>query len=170
MSTVKAAEFSVRPAIFPADNETVSTLFMAYAQSLPLKLDFQNFERELADLPGKYAEEKGGAVFVAYTTSSGLEVPKERAIGIVAVRAFAAPETCELKRLYVMPSSRGLGVSKLLLDAVLATARELGYKEMLLDTLCSMTPARGLYERYGFTLIEKYYDSVEGVVFYKLVL
>lgn len=97
----------------------------------------------------------------------------EQAIGCIALRNFATRDdvkTCELKRLYLTPESRGLGVSKLLMDVVLAQARELRYQEMLLDTLKSMTPARRLYEKYGFEEIGSYYESCEGAVFYKLKL
>jgi ribosomal protein S18 acetylase RimI-like enzyme len=165
-------EVKIRPAIFPVDKPIVSELFLAYAQSLPIKLDFQGFEDELAGLPGKYAVENGGAVLLAYT-SSEQHATQETIIGIVALRSFPTTTsipTCELKRLYLTPPSRGLGVSKHLMAAVLARARQLGYAEMLLDTLASMTAARHLYSRYGFTEIPSYYPSVSGAVFYKLLL
>jgi len=183
-------EVQIRPAVFPTDKNTVSDLHRAYAQSLPIKLDFQGFEEELAGLPGRYDVEKGGAVFLAYTISSNnctsnnddpscalRATPhlneSQHFIGVVALRAIHTKTpvpTCELKRLYLTSSSRGLGVSKLLMDAVLARARELGYKEMLLDTLGTMTTARRLYESYNFQETEKYYESVPGAVFYKLIL
>jgi GNAT superfamily N-acetyltransferase len=160
----------IRAANFPTDKEIVSRLFLAYAQSLPIKLDFQGFEEELVGLPGKYASERGGAVYLAYAHNMNSE---EDVVGIVALRRFQttnAIPTCELKRLYLTPASRGLGVSKLLMDVVLDKARDLGYEEMLLDTLSSMTPAMRLYEKYGFVEIGSYYESVESAVFYKLVL
>jgi ribosomal protein S18 acetylase RimI-like enzyme len=177
----------IRPAIFPADRDIVSQLFLAYAQSLPIALDFQNFDHELASLPGKYAIQENGGVWLAYTTSATTppettshttipsSVPEASAdvvIGCVALRSFPARSipTCELKRLYIVPSVRGSGVSKMLMDEVLNKARELGYGEMLLDTLSSMTAARKLYEGYGFRETEKYYDSVEGAAFYRLLL
>jgi GNAT superfamily N-acetyltransferase len=134
-------DVKIRQAIFPADKQIVSQLFLAYAQSLPIKLDFQGFEEELAGLPGKYAVEKGGAVYLAYatasptsTTGASSEQPpsQETIIGIVALRPFPttnSTSTCELKRLYLAPSARGLGVSKQLMNAVLDCARSLGYKE-----------------------------------------
>ncbi|KAF2818860.1 acyl-CoA N-acyltransferase [Ophiobolus disseminans] len=164
---------SIRPATFPADTQTVRNLFLAYAQSLPIALDFQGFEEELAGLPGKYAADRGGVVYLAHTTEEGkCSTARESVIGIVALRAFpsAAVRTCELKRLYIEPAARGRGVAKTLMDAVVFRARECGYVEMLLDTLGSMTAARRLYGGYGFQEIEGYYESVEGAVFYKLVL
>jgi ribosomal protein S18 acetylase RimI-like enzyme len=182
MSTNSTSDVKIRPAVFPTDKQIVSQLFLAYAQSLPIKLDFQGFEEELSGLPGKYAIEKGGAVYLAYTTTSprsttgvsSEQAPsQETIVGIVALRSFPTTNsipTCELKRLYLTPSSRGLGVSKQLMNAILARARSLGYAEMLLDTLRSMTAARRLYSSYGFTEIESYYQSVDDAVFYKLIL
>jgi ribosomal protein S18 acetylase RimI-like enzyme len=170
MSPQVNSDVSIRAAIFPADREVVSNLFLAYAQSLPVKLDFQGFEEELAGLPGKYDVSKSGSVILAYTNS---ESSPETIIGVVALRAFSTSNsipTCELKRLYLTPSCRGLGVSKGLMDGVIVRARELGYKEMLLDTLSSMTVARRLYERCGFVEIGSYYPSVKDAVFYKLIL
>jgi ribosomal protein S18 acetylase RimI-like enzyme len=171
MSAKSISEVKIRPAIFPADKQIVSELFLAYAQSLPIKLDFQGFEDELAGLPGKYAVENGGAVFLAYT-SSDQPSSQETVIGVVALRSFptTTTPTCELKRLYLTRPSRGFGVSKHLMSAVLAHARHLDYAEMLLDTLASMTAARHLYSSYGFLEIPSYYPSVDDAVLYKLLL
>ena len=188
---------STRPAVFPADHATVTSLFLAYAASLPIRLDFQGFEHELAGLPGKFAPEANGALFLAWQPVSGTlgdagrdgdvnvdgdgdgdgngsvngdaRTPS-RAIGCVALRAFAAPHVAELKRLYIVPEARGTGAARALMDVVLARARELGYSEVLLDTLGSMVAARRLYEGYGFVETDKYYESIEGAVFYRLVL
>jgi GNAT superfamily N-acetyltransferase len=177
MSTSTASKVKIRPAIFPADKEIVSQLFRAYAQSLPIKLDFQGFEEELAGLPGKYGAEQNGAVYLAYTNDTSPEQESSQLpdtnIGVVALRHLPtsnSTSTCELKRLYLTPSSRGLGVSKHLLDAMIAKARDLGYSEMLLDTLASMTAARRLYTSYNFSEIPAYYASDPSAVFYKLLL
>ncbi|XP_014558171.1 hypothetical protein COCVIDRAFT_25283 [Bipolaris victoriae FI3] len=199
---------NIRLAVFPEDKQTVEQLFLAYAKSLPVSLDFQNFEHELAELPGKYAIEKGGAIWLAYassnvsepvssTTSLGMNgktqpdassTRDERAVGCIAIRPFfttpttaessallanstsSSTTTCELKRLFLAPESRGLGVSKLLMDVAVSYARKWGYKNMLLDTLRTMTPARKLYEKYGFVEIESYYENPEDAVFYRLAL
>lgn len=178
MSILGNAEVRIRAATFPADKQIVSELFLAYAQSLPIKLDFQGFEQELADLPGKYSTGKDGAIFLAYATNAIsnkqlLSQPLETTTGVVALHTFQtanSTSTCELKRLYITPPSRGFGGSKILMDAAISRARILGYMEMLLDTLRSMTVARKLYRKYGFIEIENYYPSVEDAVFYKLVL
>ena len=161
-----------RPAEFPVDKEIVGELFLAYAKSLPISLDFQNFGEEFAGLPGKYALQNGGILYLAYTeTLASHDWPTtEQVVGCVALRSFETPNKCELKRLYLRPESRGLGVSKLLMDAVVAKAQELGYREMLLDTLSSMTAARQLYEKCGFMEVDAYYESVPDAVFYRLTL
>ena len=172
MSSNPLAIVRTRPAKFPADKEMVGNLFLAYAESLPISLNFQNFSEEFASLPGKYAVENGGILYLAYTeTPTSHDWPAtEKLIGCVGLRSFEAQKRCELKRLYLTPESRGLGVSKLLMDVVIAKAQELGYQDMLLDTLSSMTVARRLYEKYVFIEIDAYYESVPDAVFYRLAL
>ncbi|KAF2870581.1 acyl-CoA N-acyltransferase [Massariosphaeria phaeospora] len=173
-------EILVVPADSPKHKATVTTLFTAYAQSLDIDLSFQNFEQELASLPGKYTPETGGALFLAYSrpTASSLSPPSSKqsppshaAVGCVALRAFSPPSICELKRLYIIPEARGLGAGRELMDTVIGKAKELGYKEILLDTLRSIVKARKMYARYGFVDVEKYYDNpLDGTCFMRLVL
>lgn len=157
----------VRLAQFPDDKDTIRNLFLAYEQHLldtaAVKLDFQNFNDELANLPGKYAAENNGALWLVYISTPAQETP----IGCMGLRAFNATQA-ELKRLYLAPSARGRGVSRMLMDVAIVRAQELGYKEMLLDTLGSMTAARKLYEKYGFREIGAYYPSHPEAVFYRL--
>lgn len=158
---------TVTPAESPSDRAAVAVLFAAYAESLNIDLSFQSFADEVSQLPGKYAAEKGGALFLANSTASS----PAKVVGCVAVRAFSPPDTCELKRLYTVPEARGMGVAQRLMDAAMEKARELGYSYMLLDTLASMTPARKLYARYGFAEVDKYYDNpIEGTVFMRAAL
>lgn len=173
----KEDALTISPAEYPRDRDFVVELFLAYAKSLGIDLSYQSFEEELSQLPGKYATENGGALFLAstsrpsQTTSDSISQQSSKCIGCVAVRPFTAPRTCELKRLYITPDARGLGAGRLLLEAAIAKAKELGYKEMLLDSLSSMVPARKLYAQYGFQEVEKYYDSpIEGTVFMKAAL
>ncbi|KAF3048403.1 hypothetical protein E8E12_011769 [Didymella heteroderae] len=175
MATIPEHSVKVRPAIFPDDKDTIKKLFLAYEQHLldtaSVKLDFQNFEHELASLPGKYDLEKNGALWLAcISTPIAENAPaKEALIGCMGLRAFTA-HSGELKRLYLTPEARGHGVSKMLMDVAIARARELGYGELLLDTLKSMTEARRLYEKYGFAEVEAYYESHPDAVFYRLDL
>jgi putative acetyltransferase len=132
-----------------------------YAAGVGVPLDVQDFDREVAELPGAYAPPRG-ALLVARggTTLSGC----------VALRPLDE-QTCEMKRLFVRPTARGLGLGERLALAVLAEARSRGYRRMRLDTLPAMAPAQGLYERLGFRDIEPYTaNPVAGTRFLELTL
>lgn len=175
MSRSSPPNVRICPATFPADEATVTSLFQAYEQFIlstaAIKLDFQDFAHELTSLPGKYAAENNGALYIAYLQrpASNGRPTVEKPIGCVGLRTFEG-RRAELKRLYLAPESRGMGVGRALVNVAVEKARELGYAEILLDTLGSMTAARGLYESVGFAEIEKYYESCEDAVFYRMGL
>ena len=132
------------------DLAAVARLFEAYAASLPVDLGYQDFATELGTLPGKYAA-PGGAIFPARDAAGA-------AIGCVGLRPMTDGR-CEMKRLYVAPSARGLGLGRLLVDAVLAAAIRRGYREIRLDTLPTMGEAIALYRRLGFVEVAPYYEG-----------
>jgi putative acetyltransferase len=68
----------------------------------------------------------------------------------VAPLAGGDPEVCELRKMYLLPEARGLGLGQRLLDASLAAARQLGFRRCYLETLENMTQAQRLYARNGF--------------------
>jgi ribosomal protein S18 acetylase RimI-like enzyme len=141
------------PARHPDDIETIRALFREYADSLAVDLCFQNFEHELATLPGEYSPQRG-ALFLA--TIDG------KPAGCVALRPLDAadyPNAAEMKRLYVRDRYRGSGLGRELAEAALDAAREAGYSCVLLDTLDDMEAARGLYEDLGFHEIPPYYHN-----------
>jgi ribosomal protein S18 acetylase RimI-like enzyme len=143
------------------DMEHVRALFLEYAESLPFKLDFQNFEQELDDLPGKY-KEPSGCIMVAFID--------EEAVGCIAIREIEN-NICEMKRLYVKSKYRGVGMGKKLVDESIKKAKEKGYKYMKLDTLASMKGAVSLYRSKGFIDIESYiYNPFEDALFMQLKL
>lgn len=147
----------------PQDIQDSTKLFEAYAESLGIDFAFQQVDTERATWPGKYAEARGGALLLARNEDG-------EAIGGVALRGLASG-VCEMKRLYVDPRGRGLGVGRALAEAIVAEARRLGYCRMRLDTLASMSAARGLYQALGFREIEAYYDTpIAETVFLELVL
>lgn len=148
--------FRIEPARTDEDIAIARKLFREYETAIPIELDFQGFETELASLPGKYAPPHGELLLARDTQG--------RAVGCVAVRPFSE-EVCEMKRLYVSPEGRGLGLGRALVDAVLAEAARMGYREMWLDTLPTMTDAIRLYERSGFGLILPYNKSPIEVVY-----
>lgn len=150
-------DHDIRPATTGEDLGHIRRLFEAYAASLDIDLSYQDFAAELNALPGKYAP-PAGALYLAFT---GTE-----ATGCVALRPFAEPGICEMKRLYVTPQGRGTGLGRALVARVLDTARSIGYREIRLDTLPSMQAAITLYQSFGFREIPAYYDTpVEGTVF-----
>ena len=145
----------------PEQVEEARRLLREYEASLGVSLCFQGFERELAALPGEYAP-PGGRLLLAFKTG--------QAVGCVALRRLDE-ETCEMKRLYLRPESRGRGAGRFLALAVIEEARKIGCRKMRLDTLPSMREAMALYESLGFRRIEPYYHNpVPGAVFMELTL
>jgi putative acetyltransferase len=139
--------------IHPDDIEALRGLFREYAQALGVDLCFQNFEQELATLPGDYAAPRGAMLLA---TIDG------RHAGCVALRPLDSadyPNAAEMKRLYVRDRFRGSGLGRELAEAALDAAREAGYSCVLLDTLDDMEAARGLYEDLGFKEIPPYYHN-----------
>lgn len=143
------------------DIEIVRELFREYQNSLGIDLSFQNFESELAALPGNYAPPDGQLY---------LAVDGGQAVGCAGLRKIEAG-ICELKRLYVRPGYRGREVGRRLSLRVIQDARKIGYKRMRLDTLPSMRPALELYRSLGFKPISPYRNNpIEGAQFLELSL
>lgn len=139
----------------------VRAIFREYQQSLGIDLCFQDFEQELALLPGKYAPPQG-RIYLATV--------EEEVAGCIALRPFEGSR-CEMKRLYVRSAFRGHDLGRKLADTIITDARAIGYKEMLLDTLASMTSAQKLYRSLGFTEIPPYcYNPIEGTSYMRLEL
>lgn len=128
-------------------------IFREYATSLNVDLSFQNFETELATLPADYAEPRG-ALLMALVDGA--------VAGCCALRPMDAtdyPNACEMKRLYVRPDFRGLGLGRQLAEAIMDAARMAAYNFVLLDTLDDMEAARTLYEDLGFRDIPPFYHN-----------
>jgi GNAT superfamily N-acetyltransferase len=94
------------------------------------------------------------------------------AAGCVALKALPEPGACEMKRLWVEPRFRSLGVGRRLVAEVIAQARREGFEWMYLDTVASaMREAYRLYRQFGFEPVERYNDNpVPGVDFFRLRL
>lgn len=152
---------TIRQAAGPADMDEVHRLFREYEAFLGVDLCFQNFETELAGLPGRYAP-PGGALLIARTG--------DRVVGCVALRALDQ-SICEMKRLYVRPEARSMGLGRRLACEAIDLALHLGYSQMRLDTLDRLTEAMRIYETLGFTRIPPYYSNpLPGVVYWELNL
>ncbi len=145
--------------------DDVRLVFREYAAGLGVDLCFQQFDEELAGLPGDYAEPRG-ALLVARVDGA--------LAGCCALRPLDAadyPNAAEMKRLYVRKAFRGLGLGRLLAEGVLDAARQADYACVLLDTLDDMEAARALYEDLGFTEIPPYYHNpIAGAHYLKVDL
>jgi ribosomal protein S18 acetylase RimI-like enzyme len=151
----------IREATTDEDVGVARALIAEYADSLGVDLDFQDFSRELASLPGDYVRPRG----VLLLASIG-----GRDVGCVGVRPLET-DGCEMKRLYVRTSARGTGTGRRLADAAIAFAREAGYRTMRLDTLPGMDSAQHLYRTLGFREVAPYrYNPVPGTTFMELAL
>lgn len=136
-----------------ADLDALREIFREYAASLQIDLGFQNFEQELTTLPGEYAAPRGALLLA--------QVNGEVA-GCCALRPLDTvdfPNACEMKRLYVRPAFRGLGLGRQLAEAIMELARVNAYDHVLLDTLDDMEAARTLYADLGFVEIPPYYHN-----------
>lgn len=155
--------FHIAPVRTADDLAATIGLFRAYAASLDVDLAYQDFEGEMAAMPGQYAPPAGELLL-----ARGAE---GRPIGCVGLRPITPSGCCEMKRLYVAPDGRGSGLGKALVDALVRAAARIGYREMRLDTLPSMAEAQALYRKLGFEVIAPYYDTpVAGTIFMRRAL
>jgi ribosomal protein S18 acetylase RimI-like enzyme len=136
-----------------ASIDAVREIFREYADSLGVDLAFQEFEREVRELPGEYAPPRGALLLA---TLDGVVA------GCCALRPLDGvdyPNAAEMKRLYVRKAFRGFGLGRQLAEQALDAARQAGYACVLLDTLSDMEAARALYDELGFEEIPPYYHN-----------
>lgn len=143
------SSFAIRAALLQ-DMALAASLFREYAGGIGVDLSYQDFEVELATLPGAYAP-PGGTILLAEQDG--------RAVGCVAVRPFAGVRLCEMKRLHVRDAARGSGLGRALAQAAMVAASGMSYATMRLDTLSTMTAAQRLYRSLGFREIAPYYST-----------
>jgi putative acetyltransferase len=145
--TSSSDEFTVSPARTAIELTSAAALFRAYARALPVDLAPQGFSEELKSLPGVYAPPAGELL---------LAKRGDHVLGAVALKPLAPPDVAEIKRLFVRPQARKIGVGKALVAAILKTAGERGYREVKQDTLPEMGGAIALYKSFGFAPIAPY--------------
>ncbi|HWS28885.1 MAG TPA: GNAT family N-acetyltransferase [Clostridia bacterium] len=136
--------------------QEVLRLFTEYTDDILVKgpevkscLQSQNYEEEAKHLQEKYGQPNGRLYLASYGTT---------AAGCVALRKLN-DVCCEMKRLYVRPMYRGLGIGKMLMEKVISDATQIGYRHIRLDTFPFMQEAIQMYGRYGFYEIERYNDN-----------
>ncbi len=144
----------------PDDIEHCRRLFRDYATWLNVDLCFQDFEGELAALPGTYTPPRGRLLLA----KAGADIA-----GCVGLRPLES-NICEMKRLWVEPGFEGRGIGRMLAEAIVDAGRKLGYKAMRLDTFPERLKAAGhIYKTLGFKMIPSYYDNPHGgVVMFEL--
>jgi putative acetyltransferase len=139
----------------------VRHLFQEYTASLGFDLDFQEYEKELADLPGAYALPHGRLYLARFDGNSA---------GCVALRRLEGA-ICEMKRMYVKPAFRGKGIGRVMAEKVISDARYMGYTRMRLDTIDTMKAAIALYDSLGFKPIPPYrHNPIKGASYMELLL
>jgi GNAT superfamily N-acetyltransferase len=145
----------------PREWDEAQRLVREYAASLNVDLSFQNFDHELQHFTTDYAPPTGAFI---------LAEDADRYVACIGLRQFAEG-IGEIKRLYVVPAARGLGLGRLLVERIIVVAREVGYGSLLLDTLPFMKEAQSLYVALGFKPTVPYrYNPVAGSAFLRLDL
>jgi len=154
--------FSPTQAESPAQIAQARELFLEYAQSLGFSLCFQNFDQELAGLPGDYAPPEGRLLLAQYD---------DELAGCVALHQLE-PGICEMKRLYLRPQFRGKGLGRILAERIITEARQIGYRRMRLDTVEPvMKDAVAMYRKLGFKEVAPYRaNPIAGALYMELEL
>lgn len=153
----------VRVACEPGDWALARELVQRYAVSLPVDLSYQQFDDEVRHLDSMYGPPRGLLLLAGDAEPCGCV-----ALRPLAPAVDAAGRTGEVKRLFVLPSQRGRGIGRALLDRLMAEATTLGYERLVLDTLPSMVDARALYHAMGFRPIAPYAaSSVPGTSYFE---
>ncbi len=137
--------------------QAIRQLFRDYNTELGIDLTFQDFETELASLPGRYAPPTGRLL---------LATDNQKPVGCVALYAMKESGVAEIKRLYVAPEAKGQGIGRQLMECVIEAAREIGYNYVRLDSLQRLSAARKLYATYGFYEIDPYNVNPQPDVYY----
>lgn len=153
--------FEIREATCADDIAIAADLFREYQTWLDVDLCFQDFEAELLNVAEMYAQPRG-IIYIASVNGED--------VGVGALRPVSG-DRCEMKRVYVRESARGLGVGKCIIDMLIARGQQAGYETMVLDTLPKLEMAQAIYRALGFRKIPPYYNNpLPGVVYFEKIL
>jgi putative acetyltransferase len=151
--------------VTPSWLDRTRVIFREYAQQLGVDLHFQGFDAEVMGLPGEYAAPRG-ALLLALVDGD--------VAGCGALRPLPDVDyanACEMKRLYVRPAYRRLGIGRHLAQSLIDRGVQAGYSTLLLDTLDDMEAARGMYASLGFVEVAPYYfNPIAGAHYLKAEL
>jgi len=151
----------IKEAQHAEDFAAARELILEYVTWLGIDLSFQNFDQEMNTLPATYGN-KDGRLFMAFING--------QAVGIAGIKRFNDTD-CEVKRMYVKPASRGLGIGKRLLMECIDMAKKLNYCTIKLDSAAFMKSAIKIYTECGFVEIPAYrYNPHEEAKYFELVL
>ena len=141
--------------------DQIKQLWRDYIIEIGIDLGFQDFEQEMASLPGKYARPHGRLL---------VAIIDQQVVGCIGLRQLF-DQSGEIKRLYIKPSYRNQKIAKQLVSAIIEHAKSMNMDTLFLDTLINMHQARQLYQGFGFKECESYYDSpLTNAVYYRLTL
>jgi len=153
--------FSLGEALDADSIDACRELFREYEKGLGVSLCFQGFAQELAALPGAYARPRGRLLLARVAGAPA---------GCGALRPLTDGDA-EMKRLYVRPDFRGMGLGRMLAECIVDDAKAIGYRTLKLDTLPTMKEAGAMYASLGFVDTAPYNDNpVQGVRFMSLDL
>lgn len=151
----------IKKASTESDIQIARQLLEEYGELRCYDIALGDYEKEMAGLPGEYAEPRGCFLLAFH---------EDEPAGCVALRR-RSDDVCEMKRLYVKPECRGKGMGRALVDELIKEARGKGYSLIRLDTHPWMREAEELYRSVGFYEIEAYrFNPIEGVKFFELDL
>lgn len=152
---MNAPELQIRMAS-TADADVAWNILEEYNDAIGVveRDDREHFASYLRRPNGFWLAEQGGAV-----------------VGCVALRELPAlAGACEVKRLYVQPALRRVGVAHRLMDALEAYAREAGFETIYLDTFEGLSAAVRFYELRGYERVPRYNENVQATIFMRKTL
>ena len=150
---------TLRP-ITPSDNASVAHVIRTVMPEFSCVGEgFSINDPEVDDMAAAYAGDRAG-FFVIEQSVGGPAGAGEgfRGTVVIGCAGFAPltggdPDTCELRKMYILKEGRGFGGGTLLMEACLEGARAAGYAKMYLETVTAMQDAAAVYKKYGFELL-----------------
>jgi len=152
---------SVTIAAEPEDSSDAQRCVASYFEELDTRFE-DGFDPGNGGYAGKPAAANSAGTFLIARLHG-------RAIGCGALKSLDA-STGEIKRMWVAPEARGLGVARRLLAALEAEARALGMSRVVLDTNRTLVEAQGMYRKAGYRDIARYNENSYADFFFEKTL